>query len=150
MDLNFRFLITAKPCISSKTKSLYIANSARNCISSLRSYNARWRVMIYNCFAMDKKTTSRNLSFFGAAARNRTADLILTKDALYRLSHSSVTTELLYHRKTVCQEKFRIFPKNFSKNGKTKKVPHVRSLACVNSLCQMPLAACLFRGFPVQ
>ncbi len=27
---------------------------------------------------------------FGAANRNRTGDLILTKDALYRLSHSSI------------------------------------------------------------
>ena len=34
------------------------------------------------------KSNFRN--FFGAAARIRTGDLILTKDALYRLSYSSV------------------------------------------------------------
>ena len=34
---------------------------------------------------------------FGAAGRIRTADLILTKDALYRLSYSSIFTSLPYH-----------------------------------------------------
>ena len=33
----------------------------------------------------------------GAANQNRTDDLILTKDALYHLSHSSVTALVLYH-----------------------------------------------------
>ena len=37
-------------------------------------------------------------SFFGAANRTRTGDLVLTKDVLYHLSHSSRTEmqELLY------------------------------------------------------
>ena len=37
-----------------------------------------------------KKTKSCDLVFFGAATRIRTGDLILTKDVLYQLSHSSV------------------------------------------------------------
>ena len=32
----------------------------------------------------------RPQSFFGAASQIRTGDLILTKDALYRLSYSSI------------------------------------------------------------
>ena len=34
---------------------------------------------------------------FSAAKQNRTADLILTKDALYRLSHSSVKLTLRHY-----------------------------------------------------
>ena len=37
----------------------------------------------------NKKTTRKGGSIFGAAGRIRTADLILTKDALYLLSYSS-------------------------------------------------------------
>ena len=33
--------------------------------------------------------------FYGAATRIRTGDLILTKDALYRLSYSSISAECL-------------------------------------------------------
>ena len=36
-----------------------------------------------------KQKTTLAGGFFGAAGRIRTADLILTKDALYRLSYSS-------------------------------------------------------------
>ena len=42
-----------------------------------------------NC--SNKKTTGRYLSFFvGAAGQIRTADLVITNDALYRLSYSSI------------------------------------------------------------
>ncbi len=40
---------------------------------------------------LDKKRSNPKVaSFFGAATRIRTGDLILTKDVLYQLSHSSV------------------------------------------------------------
>ena len=38
---------------------------------------------------MNKKLQAGRLGAFGAARRTRTADLILTKDVLYHLSHSS-------------------------------------------------------------
>ena len=43
-------------------------------------------------FFKNKEKTLENRSFqgFGAAGRIRTADLILTKDALYLLSYSSI------------------------------------------------------------
>ncbi len=39
---------------------------------------------------MDKKQATERLLVFGAANRIRTGDLVLTKDVLYLLSHSSV------------------------------------------------------------
>ena len=48
--------------------------------------------------------------FYGAASQNRTDDLILTKDVLYRLSHSSKPNVLYYSKElSVCQALFRIF-----------------------------------------
>ena len=38
------------------------------------------------------QVTRRSLDFFGAATQIRTGDLILTKDVLYQLSHSSIAT----------------------------------------------------------
>ena len=38
------------------------------------------------------QVTARSLDFFGAATQIRTGDLILTKDVLYQLSHSSIAT----------------------------------------------------------
>ncbi len=80
-------------------EAVYIINSVRNCISPTQSvvyhhfeakytlarddippegrmiYTALCAVMIYHCFAMDKKSTSRNLSIFGLPDRIRTCDL---------------------------------------------------------------------------
>ena len=36
--------------------------------------------------------------FFGAATQIRTGDLILTKDVLYQLSHSSISTDISAER----------------------------------------------------
>ena len=58
----------------------------------------------------NQKRTPRKVSFaFGAATRIRTGDLILTKDVLYQLSHSSISQNIsrdaLYYSKlkSVCQ-----------------------------------------------
>ena len=51
------------------------------------------QLLFYNLSSISKskeKTTLSGGLFFGAAGRIRTADLILTKDALYRLSYSSI------------------------------------------------------------
>ena len=57
-----------------------------------------------------EKTKSYDLVFSGAASQNRTDDLILTKDVLYRLSHSSEPNVLYYSKELpVCQALFRIF-----------------------------------------
>ena len=52
----------------------------------------------------------------GAATRIRTGDLILTKDVLYQLSHSSITTRIFprdadYYIKYICICQY-IFQKN--------------------------------------
>ena len=44
---------------------------------------------IFSVFATKKHRKPKFSMLFGAAGRIRTADLILTKDALYRLSYSS-------------------------------------------------------------
>ena len=45
---------------------------------------------IFSVFAAKKHRKPKFSMLFGAAGRIRTADLILTKDALYRLSYSSI------------------------------------------------------------
>ena len=48
----------------------------------------------------NKKRSCRKPAYdssVGATGRNRTADLILTKDALYRLSHSSISKQRLLY-----------------------------------------------------
>ena len=48
--------------------------------------------------------------FSGAAIQIRTGDLVLTKDALYQLSHSSISNGNYYNRKKrVCQAFFQFF-----------------------------------------
>ena len=49
---------------------------------------------------------------FGAANQNRTGDLILTKDVLYRLSHSSKPLTYYIQFKVACQDIFYFFEKN--------------------------------------
>ena len=44
----------------------------------------------FNIFTTKKHRKPKFSMLFGAAGRIRTADLILTKDALYRLSYSSI------------------------------------------------------------
>ena len=58
----------------------------------------------------------------GAANQNRTDDLILTKDVLYQLSHSSVSQidEHYYIRKlVVCQVFFELFLKTVNISART-------------------------------
>lgn len=58
----------------------------------------------------------------GAANQNRTDDLILTKDVLYQLSHSSVSQidEHHYIRKlVVCQVFFELFLKTVNISART-------------------------------
>ena len=77
-------------------------------------YNMKYRVVsnffcavVYN---IKEKTKSYDLVFSGAASQNRTDDLILTKDVLYRLSHSSGPNVLYYSKELpVCQALFRNF-----------------------------------------
>ena len=58
---------------------------------SLRSCKTGIRFDSDDFIPKDKKDTRLGVFFiFGAAGRIRTADLILTKDALYRLSYSSI------------------------------------------------------------
>ncbi len=45
---------------------------------------------VFNIYATKKHRKPKFSMLFGAAGRIRTADLILTKDALYRLSYSSI------------------------------------------------------------
>ena len=45
---------------------------------------------VFNIFATKKHRKPKFSMLFGAAGRIRTADLILTKDALYLLSYSSI------------------------------------------------------------
>ena len=62
--------------------------------------------------------------FFGAATRIRTGDLVLTKDALYQLSHSSAVSQLPCHynkRKPFCQY---LILKNFKKNIEKISFPY--------------------------
>ena len=58
----------------------------------------------------------------GAANQNRTDDLILTKDVLYQLSHSSISQidEHYYIRKlVVCQVFFELFLKTVNISART-------------------------------
>ena len=71
------------------------------------------------------------LGLSGAATRIRTGDLILTKDVLYQLSHSSIFvpfhSDAVYYikKKAVCQY---VFPKTFVKIKKIIKF----SLKCID------------------
>ena len=57
-----------------------------------------------------KAPTVFRRGFFGAAIQIRTGDLVLTKDALYQLSHSSVSNRDYYSRKKlICQYLFSFF-----------------------------------------
>ena len=61
------------------------------------------------------------LGLSGAATRIRTGDLILTKDVLYQLSHSSIFCAVSFGRSLLYQKKIRLsicFSKNFCKNQK--------------------------------
>ena len=51
------------------------------------------------------------ISHFGAATQIRTGDLILTKDVLYQLSHSSNCERYYIKKDLLCQDVFRIFLK---------------------------------------
>ena len=46
--------------------------------------------IVFNIYAAKKHRKPKFSMLFGAAGRIRTADLILTKDALYLLSYSSI------------------------------------------------------------
>ncbi len=48
-------------------------------------------VITYQSFGLDKKLSNPFglLNFFGAGNQNRTDDLVITNDVLYRLSHTS-------------------------------------------------------------
>ena len=60
-------------------------------IHATRDY-IRLTAITYQSFGLDKNkgTVETVPLFFGAANQNRTGDLILTKDVLYHLSHSSI------------------------------------------------------------
>ena len=59
--------------------------------SSATKNNSASLVRMRYCFSIEKKKKLRlKVEAFGAAGRIRTADLILTKDALYLLSYSSI------------------------------------------------------------
>ena len=75
--------------------------------------------------------------FSGAASQNRTDDLILTKDVLYRLSHSSEPNVLYYSKELpVCQALFRIFLifSDFIDNSNLEDIEMVKDLlTCMNT-----------------
>ena len=51
-------------------------------------------VITYQSFGLNQKTPSReDLVFFGAGNQNRTDDLVITNDVLYRLSHTSISLD---------------------------------------------------------
>ena len=77
-------------------------------IHATRDY-IRLTAITYQFFGLDKKRTKQLLrSFFGAARQTRTADLILTKDVLYHLSHNSIADNVMYFTiiSSRCQEQF--------------------------------------------
>ena len=61
----------------------------RQCLHWLMKLPPAASDMIRICPARKKADTRMGICFFGAAGQIRTADLILTKDALYLLSYSS-------------------------------------------------------------
>ena len=50
----------------------------------------------------NQKAPASASAFFGAATQIRTGDLILTKDVLYHLSHSSTSQRILYYHNHDC------------------------------------------------
>ena len=61
-----------------------------SCASRAKTRPNRWYQPKRN-----QKRTPKKVSFaFGAATRIRTGDLILTKDVLYQLSHSSISQNI--------------------------------------------------------
>ncbi len=68
---------------------------------------------IYHPFGKERITLKKLLEksqgvFSGAVRQTRTADLILTKDVLYHLSHNSITDNVMYFTiiSSRCQELF--------------------------------------------
>ena len=51
---------------------------------------------------MKKKKATRLGCFFGAGNQNRTDDLVITNDVLYRLSHTSIVADYDIISKKVC------------------------------------------------
>ncbi len=74
-------------------KYISVCNQSETAYTYLMTYNfvdyIRLAAITCQSLGLDKKSTCLCRCFFGAARRTRTADLILTKDALYHLSHSS-------------------------------------------------------------
>ena len=60
--------------------------------------------------------------FYGAANQSRTDDLVLTKDALYQLSHSSIDGDYYSNISRFCQRVFVNFQKNFYRGEKFVRV----------------------------
>ena len=80
------------------------------------------RERIFCLSAKNKTPTLLHRGIIGAANQNRTDDLILTKDVLYQLSHSSVSQidEHYYIRKlVVCQVFFELFLKTVNISART-------------------------------
>ncbi len=57
----------------------------------------------------ERKVRRETSSDFGAGNQNRTDDLVITNDVLYRLSHTSIAMRPCYYTKEcpICQEVFR-------------------------------------------
>ena len=86
----------------------------------------------------NQKPSSYDEGFIGAATRIRTGDLILTKDVLYQLSHSSAfvsTYDIITERRAFVKRKF-YFLKNYFSSEKRAASPHISQSKSV-----------LYRGF---
>ena len=69
-----------------------------------------------------KKHFSRSAFFFGAATQIRTGDLILTKDVLYQLSHSSNTSRVFPLGYVIIAKRYSFVKSFFKKIKKGKKL----------------------------
>ena len=91
--------------------------------TGIRSSPVLGRGFFTFCLSAKNKTpTLLHRGIIGAANQNRTDDLILTKDVLYQLSHSSVfqIDEHYYIRKlVVCQVFFELFLKTVNISART-------------------------------
>ena len=84
------------------------ANSERGCLYPIASVSAdqgraslekaMWQTMKIVCHGASAPTSKKNLAFcevFGAGGRTRTADLLITNQLLYRLSHTSNCAKII-------------------------------------------------------
>ena len=80
-------------------------------------------------FHRNQKPPSFDEGFFGAATQIRTGDLILTKDVLYQLSHSSVfasTNDIITEPIPFVKRNFHFSKKILSDSAQTVRKQHFR------------------------